>query len=516
MKFAVKKTCRISESIFTLLLSLVLLNPFFSTQAVHFSVLTPSPLSTQYSDWSVPVNLGPNVNSENREAQVSITHQGFSLYFDSDRPGGFGREDIYVCRRADLNSPWGTPMNLGLFVNSTDREFAPNFSPDDHWMYFASNRAGGFGGLDIWVSYRADINDDFGWQTPTNLGGSVNSSLADADAFYFVDPTTAQASLFFTSLNRPGGLGDWDIYQSTQNEDGSFGPAFRVSELSTPFRDTRMAIRSDGLEIIFSSNRPGGGGGIDLWVSTRPSISDLWSTPKSLGTVINTSIDDRAPYFSADDETLFFSSDRVDGALGGGDIWITTRTKLPIVKTRDIRVQANDSCTASVTPSEVDDGSFDPDDADTIQLSLDPAGPFGLGLHNVTLTAVDNHGASSSAGAILTVIDTTPPMITAASVDHATLWPPNHEMVNVEVRYMTTDNCGPVSTALSITSNEPVNGAGDGNTPLDWVVVDAHHVRLRAERSANGSGRIYTIRIAATDISLNNSSQSVTVHVPLN
>ena len=87
-----------------------------------------------------------------------------------------------------------------------------------------------------------------------------------------------------------------------------------------------MAIRYDGLEIIFSSNRPGGSGGIDLWFSTRRTTSDLWSTPANLGPVINTSTDDRAPYLSADGRTLFFSSDRVGDDFGGGDIWMTTRT----------------------------------------------------------------------------------------------------------------------------------------------------------------------------------------------
>ncbi len=63
-------------------------------------------------------------------------------------------------------------------------------------------------------------------------------------------------------------------------------------------------------------------------------------------------------------------------------------------------------------------------------------------------------------------------------------------------------------------SNEPVNGPGDGNTSSDWVVIDAHHVRLRAERSGNGTGRIYTITITCTDAARNSSHKTVTVTVP--
>ena len=71
-----------------------------------------------------------------------------------------------------------------------------------------------------------------------------------------------------------------------------------------------------------------------------------------------------------------------------------------------------------------------------------------------------------------------------------------------------------MNTSLSVISNEPLNGTGDGNTAVDWVVVDAHHVQLRAERDGDGTGRIYTITITATDSAGNTSAQTVTVSVP--
>jgi uncharacterized repeat protein (TIGR01451 family) len=109
-----------------------------------------------------------------------------------------------------------------------------------------------------------------------------------------------------------------------------------------------------------------------------------------------------------------------------------------------------------------------------------------------------------------------PPTITGAAADPSVLWPPNHRLVNVTVRYEVTDNCPlpPDSCTLSVTSNEPINGKGDGDTSPDWIVLDDHHVLLRAERAGNGNGRIYTITITCTDSGGNSSSESVTVTVP--
>ncbi len=109
-----------------------------------------------------------------------------------------------------------------------------------------------------------------------------------------------------------------------------------------------------------------------------------------------------------------------------------------------------------------------------------------------------------------------PPVISGISVDKPALWPPNHKMVDVTVNYVATDNCGVDTCVLSVTSNEPVDGTGDGDTSPDWVVVDAHHVQLRAERSGNGSGRIYTITITCTDSANNSTVRTATVAVAHN
>jgi hypothetical protein len=107
------------------------------------------------------------------------------------------------------------------------------------------------------------------------------------------------------------------------------------------------------------------------------------------------------------------------------------------------------------------------------------------------------------------IFDETPPTITDVSANPSVLWPPNHKLVDVTVDYNVTDNCplSPTSCTLSVTSNEPPNGT-------DWIILDAHHVQLRAEREGNGDGRVYTITITCTDSGGNSSDEQVEVTVP--
>src|SRR5439155_853919 len=128
-------------------------------------------------------------------------------------PGGMGGTDIWVTQRARREDPWGEPVNLGPTVNTADDEGVPSFSRDGHFMYFNSVRPGGFGGNDIWISWRAHAGDDFGWEEPVNLGATVNGPAVDQQAFISSD----REELFFAS-NRPGGLGSFDLYMTTREK----------------------------------------------------------------------------------------------------------------------------------------------------------------------------------------------------------------------------------------------------------------------------------------------------------
>ena len=298
------------------------------------SMEPPSAQAQKYSDWSTPVNLGSAINSAFSDLGQAISKDGRSLYFTSNRPGALGGPgdfDMYVSQRPSVDDPWGTPMNLGPTVNTAFDEGIPALSRDGHLLFFQSKRPGGFGGIDLWVSYREHTHDDFDWQPAVNLGPGVNSAADDQGPSYFENDENGEREegapqLYFAS-RRPGGFGGVDIYVSAQMADGSFGPAVLVTELCTPLNETFPSILHDGLEIFFNSNRVGTIGAGDLWAATRESALDAWSTPVNLGNTVNTSFQEQMPYLSSDRKTLFFSSDR-PGGFGGLDLYMSIRTKL--------------------------------------------------------------------------------------------------------------------------------------------------------------------------------------------
>ncbi|HEV2862907.1 MAG TPA: proprotein convertase P-domain-containing protein [Pyrinomonadaceae bacterium] len=152
----------------------------------------------------------------------------------------------------------------------------------------------------------------------------------------------------------------------------------------------------------------------------------------------------------------------------------------------------------------------------TVVASVACETPNGAALNYVSSVAslTNDPDPSNNSALAAAAVSNPAPVISGAAVDKPQIWSPNHQMVDVTVSYEVSDNCGPVTSGLAVTSNEPPDGAGDGHTSSDWEVVDAHHVRLRAERSGGGGGRTYTITITSTDSAGNSSSQTVTVSVP--
>jgi CHRD domain/HYR domain/Secretion system C-terminal sorting domain len=152
----------------------------------------------------------------------------------------------------------------------------------------------------------------------------------------------------------------------------------------------------------------------------------------------------------------------------------------------------------------------------TITYDHAPGSFFPVGTTTVAATATDSSGNKSTCSFNVTVNDVEPPVIHNLTLSPPIIWPPNHKMKDVTVDYTSTDNCpGPISCHIIITSNEPTKGLGSGHTNVtDWVVIDDHHIKLRAERAGKGNGRTYTISVSCNDQYGNTGNAGINEFVP--
>jgi hypothetical protein len=290
--------------------------------------------STDYSAWSPAVRVeslpgtDPSFNGPALDGCPFVSRDGKTFYMASTRPGGLGGIDIWVSTRASVDDPWGAPVNVGQPVNSSANDFCPTAARDGHLFYFVSNRAGGCGGADIYVTR---LRDATGFDPVENLGCTVNSGADEASPFPLPEQGTGPV-LYFSST-RPGGfaadpvgtpVGDSDLYVS-ESHGGVFGAAELVPEANSAAEDGQPNVRRDGLELFFFSTRPGTLGMADIYSASRESTSVPWSLPVNLGPNVNSATGaETRPSLSWDGTTLYFGSTR-PGGEGMADHYVTTR-----------------------------------------------------------------------------------------------------------------------------------------------------------------------------------------------
>ena len=263
-----------------------------------------------------PTNLGPMVNSSHGDGEPSLAADGLSLYFVSDRPDGYGGEDLWMSTRASTDDDWGRPVNLGPMINSSSHDAGPSISADGRSLYFHSIRPGGQGLFDLWVTRR--LLPGLPWGRPVNLGSVINSQANERSPSISADGL----SLYFMS-NRTDGSGAFDLWVATRptktapwQEPVNLGPA-----VNSESWELDPDIAADGLTLFFASGRPGGhGGNNDLWMTSRASLADPWAAPVNLGPAVNTTAGEDTPNLSADGHILLFRSDR-PGGFGRRDLW---------------------------------------------------------------------------------------------------------------------------------------------------------------------------------------------------
>jgi hypothetical protein len=269
-----------------------------------------------YADFTFgePVNLGPVVNSSSLDIMCCITGDALEMYIFSNRPGGQGSWDLWVATRPTTDADWGPWQNLGPTVNTPSQEGSACISADGLSLYFPSDRPGGYGQLDIWVARRETKADK--WGIPVNLGPTVNSGVAG-----YPDISADGLSLYFGS-DRAGGLGGTDLWVTTrETTDDNWGPPANLGPtVNSTSRDADPSISSDGLVLFFDSERPGGYGPENLYMTRRATRNDPWGKPVNLGPPVDTSAGNGSSNVSADCRTLYFTSNR-PGGYGSYDIW---------------------------------------------------------------------------------------------------------------------------------------------------------------------------------------------------
>ena len=291
---------------------------------------TATTSAQQYSDWSAPEPVSVNTPGV-LEGCPFIAKDNLTLFFASNRvvPGAQGGADIYVTTRESEDAPWGTPVNLGPNINTSGAEVCPTYTISGRYLYFVSNtsRPGTVhcGGDDIYVSRLRNKKDLTSWEPAMNLGCQFNSPANDITPTLFEDED-GTVYLYFSS-NRPGGMGGMDIYVSEQLPNGTFGTPVPVTELNSPFNDQRPNIRyRDGLEIFFESNRHSGTIDTDIYVATRPDTSSPWLTIEQLGPMINNPLVQGRPSLSFDGTELYYMQGF--GTPASNDIYVVRREKL--------------------------------------------------------------------------------------------------------------------------------------------------------------------------------------------
>jgi len=283
------------------------------------AISTAAPVAAKnYSPWTEAASVeslpgsSSSLNTGALEGCPMQSPDGVSLYFASNRPGGLGGLDIWVAHRPNTAVGFGDPMNLGEPINSPANDLCPTPVPGGG-LFFVSARGGGCGDADI---YFARDNPTHGWTSPVNLGCTVNSPRAEASPSFF--EASGRTFLYFSSGP--------DIYSAERQPDGSWGAVAPVAELNSPGNDLRPNVRKDGLEIVLDSDRTGTLGGQDLYFATRSSVDAPWSTPVNAGTNINTAASELRGSFSRDAETLYFG--RTPAPEGSMDLYFTTRDRV--------------------------------------------------------------------------------------------------------------------------------------------------------------------------------------------
>ena len=219
--------------------------------------------------WQKAAYLSNKINTPDfNEGSEAISQDGKFLFFTGcNRPDGLGRCDIYVAQKK--GDDWGKPFDLSPPVNTSGWESQPSISADGRTLYFVSNRKGGYGGYDIWKSKLTEK----GWGEPENLGPNINTAANEQSPFIHADDST----LYFCSNGWPG-MGGQDLFVSKLGKNGVWQKPENLGyPINTNGDESGLTISANGSTAYFASNNLNSAGGFDIYtfelpVKSRPHI----------------------------------------------------------------------------------------------------------------------------------------------------------------------------------------------------------------------------------------------------
>jgi len=322
------------------------------------SSFMPSPAKTDDLRDTKATNLGGNVNSGSSDISPIISPDGNALFFTSDREGGQGGQDVWVSHRE--NGKWKPAQNIGPPINTSGNEGPDCFSPSEHALYFTAcdREEDSRGGCDIYVSFKFDGR----WSKPQNLGPPLNTEHNEMNASVSPDGEF----IIFTS-DRPGGKGGADLWMAERGDKmGKLMPGFETEGRWKEPRNLGPAINTtewDGVGFLmpdketlyFSTQGRGGKGGADIFRSTYK--NGEWTEAENMGSIINTARDDIYFTLPGSGDLAYFSSDMA-GGLGREDIYsipvpcLIPTSKLVIIRGQVIDAQTGEPVKATIKVSD--------------------------------------------------------------------------------------------------------------------------------------------------------------------
>lgn len=222
------------------------------------------------NEWSKAEYLSSNINTPSyNEGAQCISPDGQFLFFTGcNRPDGYGRCDIYIAKKEGQG--WSKPINLGYPINTKGWESQPSLSADGRTLYFVSDRPGGIGSYDIWKS---ELGDDGNWQQPVNLGPDINTPFDEQSPFIHPDNKT----LYFSS-NGWVGMGNKDLFISRLDSNKVWSKPENLGyPINTYGEESGLTINASGTKAFFSSDNFNGYGGFDIYSFDLP--QNLRPTP---------------------------------------------------------------------------------------------------------------------------------------------------------------------------------------------------------------------------------------------